>query len=334
MAEQVIDPATNQAVNIEVVNGGPDDPFAPKDSAGTSGAVPQGTPQEPVSPTPEANVEPNPAAPAAPTAPAPAVQPAAPVVVGPPPAPVSPVQVVQTPAAPQPVAQPAQAPVEAAPTKTLEELVSWREDALRTQQSGYDKQAAGLRSSLEQNKGEIDTLTQELREIKLDGLPEEERDAMRKAYEDADRGKNLGAWETELLGFHDDLNVQSLETEYGKYGVTAEMLRACDSPEDMEILARDAQIQYLTANPAPATNVVPTTAPVTAEPVAQVPTPEPAPAVPAAPVAQVPPGAMATPDMGGQGTAPTPKQFNEEASSEAMKDNLGDMGWQTVSVPN
>ena len=330
MSEQVFDPNTGQAIPVEVVEGGPNDPFAPKDSAGTSEPVPQGTTQEPVNPTPEGNAQPAPTAPAvSEPQPDPGV-----TIIGPPSEITSPAKVVPA-TAPAPAAAPTAAPA----SPDLAPLAAWMqeqqhttEEALRQQQSTYDRQASTLRGEIESSGTQMKALTEQVREMGLRDLTPEEQQTARDRFTQEDKTSDLTSWEKDLTGFHDDLQVQSVLNDYTRYGVTEEMLRGCDSPEEMEILARDAQIDFLTKNGAPAPTETPQTAPVTEAPQAAPVVPATA-AIPAAPEAQVPPGATAPTDIGVGGRAPATKQFNEETNPDAMKENLANTGWQTLQLP-
>lgn len=339
MADQVTDPTTGQEVTIDVVDGGPNDPFVPKNQEGTSEGASQGAPQEPTGSQPEGIVQPNPAVTAAPE---PQVTEPKVTAVGPPPDPVSQVQ-VQPAQAPASTAPPAVAPAPTSSPEDLAPLAAWMQEqqtstqeALRQQQSTYDKRAATLEGQIESSTTQMRGLTDQVRELGMRDLTPEEQQQARDRFAQEDKTKELEGWQKELTGFHDDLNAQSILVDYSQYGVTTEMLQGCESPEEMEILARDQQIAFLTQTGAPVTAGVtqPATTPVEPAQVTPVASQPVQAVIPEAPVAQVPAGATAPVDMGAGGQAPAQKTFNEEPSSQAMEENLKNMGLETVQLPN
>ena len=314
VTETAVDTETGQTVPVEVVEGGPDDPFAPQNQDANSGGASQaGAPQDPSGSQVEGNVQPSPA---------PEV-----TVVGPPPELTSPAQVVPT-TAPAPAATPTAEPVapDLAPLAAwMQEQQNTTQEALSRQQSTYDRQVATLTKQINASTAQTQELLTQVREMGLRDLTPEEQATARDRFAQEDRTSGLDSRERELTDYHDMLNVQSIMKDYEQFGVTEEMLQACETPEEMEIVARDQYIQHLTEQQAPtqtasvpeeATPVVPAT-----------------PAIPTAPVAQVPAGVHAASDVGAPGQSAAQPKFNENANSEALKENLGNSKWETLQIP-
>ena len=317
--ETVVDAESGQAVPIEVVEGGPNDPFAPQNQDANSGdASQEGAPQDPSGSQVEGAVQPNPT---------PEV-----TVIGPPPEITSPAQVVPA-TAPAPAATPTAEPV----APDLAPLAAWMQEqqnttteALRQQQSTYDRQAAVMAKQIDASASQTQELRTQVREMGLRDLTPEEQQTARDRFAQEDRTTGLDSREKELTDYHDMLNVQSIMKDYEQFGVTEEMLQACETPEEMEIVAREQHIQYLTTQQTPTQTA---SVPEEAVPQATAPVVPATPAIPAAPEAQVPAGVHAASDVGASGRAAAQPKFNENTNSEALKENLENSKWETLQVP-
>ncbi len=315
--ETAVDTETGKEVPIEVVEGGPNDPFTTQNQDANSGDASQaGVPQDPSGSQAEGAVQPNPT---------PEV-----TVIGPPPEITSPAKVVPA-TAPAPAATPTTEPVapDLAPLAAwMQEQQNTTQEALSRQQSTYDRQAATLTKQINASTAQTQELLTQVREMGLRDLTPEEQATARDRFAQEDRTSGLDNREKELTDYHDMLNVQSIMKDYEQFGVTEEMLQACETPEEMEIVARDQCIQHLQNGQDPSDTALTTAAPEATAPVVPA-----TPVIPVAPEAQVPAGVHAASDVGAPGQASAQPKFNEEANSNALKENLENSKWETLQIP-
>jgi hypothetical protein len=199
-------------------------------------------------------------------------------------------------------------------------------EASRKLQSGYDRRASAMEKQLEASQQQVGSLVGEMRELRTQGLSDEERAEVMKKFAQDDKEGQLKTWESQLTDFHKSTMIYSLmegPKNFVQYGVTQEELEKLETPEEMEALCFERKAMALEKQMAEGQ-------------VAQTPTPAAAPApaapVPAQPEPQVPAGASAPSDVGSTGAAAPEKGFSQEQSSGAMEKNLRDMGWQSVRI--
>lgn len=191
-------------------------------------------------------------------------------------------------------------------------------EALRTQQSGYDKRINSLQEEL---KAAREAASKAEREAKLNSedLTDEEKDTLRNKYALEDKESALKEYETELDSMYKSLVVAKLVDSHGQFGVTEEALSALDDPDEMEAFAKDKELDaYRTGNlPAKAAAVPDRTV---QSPAAVQKEPEP----------EVPAGAMAPTDVGGSAPATPPAQLQTGAGVDVLASNLNKLQWETV----
>lgn len=299
-----------------------------------------GSPVEPTQPTPPTQQ------------PAPAAVP--PTIIGPPPPPEPVVQVVppQQPAQAPAPEQPPEAQVTTKAEPTPEELAAAEtrlntfleeqiEVRLKERQSGFDKRAAQLDRQLQDSATREKELRTEIRQLQAQGLPEEERQKLLDRYAQQDERVELDAYRSQLVDYHKNLYVESLALEFGEYGVKQEALEQVDSPEEMEAFCYETKANYLEAqmNQArqaaavpPQAAAVPLQAATQVPPPAQPAQPAAAPAPAPQPQPQVPAGALAPADVGSGGAVQPGQEFSQEASQDALRQNLRNMHWKTVLI--
>lgn len=290
-----------EGTRFEVVEpGSASDPF--------SSLAPPASQPPAASPAPVAPTEPvNPANADGPQAQPPATPTATP-------APVAPTSA--TPAAASPSAAPAKEPEEAKPEVDVQGLIKEAVgNALRSQQSAYDKRIAQLETAAKEAR---EASIRAERDAKLNSpdLTEEERAVLRDKYALEDKQVELDAYADELDKYHRSIYIGALVQEHGKYGVTVESLEAFEEPEEMDAFVRDAELNwYRSGNHV--TDQVPTRG------VEQ----------PNAPAAQVPAGATAPTDVGATGAVPAPEyKWDTGQSPDSLARNLNSLAWETVPI--
>lgn len=301
----------------------------PSQTASTEGAA-----AEPVSNATETPAQSPEATPPSST-PAPAT--AAAVHPAPPPAvTVTPTAPVATETAPE--STPAIAPVQAEAPKenvadALKVLAEYKdtvmEEARRSVQGAHDRQNTQINRQLEESNTRAKELTAQVRELANRDLTEAERAVAMAKYEQDDERESLNTARAELLVLQKDTYMDSLMLEFTDYGVTRDALEAIETPEEMDIFCLQRKSGHFEAKlretpaegatPAPATTPAPVAATAPVEP-----TPAPAPNVPA--------GAFAPSDVGGGGIVPEGKQFSQEATPDAMRENLKNMDRVSVGI--
>lgn len=347
MTTSVIDPESGLPVQV-VEPGSQDDPFTDR-SRVASTAASTGAPAEPpavsADGTPVTQPVPQPGSQTAvqPPAAAPVIQPAQPATNAVPPV----VEVI--PAGSQPTTQPAPAaPVPAAPAtpapdaeslKSLADLIRGSaneavQEALRTQQSSYDRRAAVTDRQLQDaRQREIDAQAR-VRDLETRDLTAEERATVMARYAQEDKAEELQAWEDQLVDYHRGVLTRDLIAEYGEFGVTPEVLEQVESPDMMEAYCFEVKANTLEARIAsgvPAPAPVPAVAQPPAQPGATV-TAVPEPQAQAQPEPQVPAGFNAPVYNGAGGSSAPGKEFDQSSSPEAMTKNLRNLGWDTVRL--
>lgn len=305
----LVDPETG--LKVEVVDAGsPNDPFAPKTDAPSAAA------QQVVAPSAQPPVNAQAPAGGKPEEPAPELQP-------------EPKPAVDAGAAPAPAA--GESTTEEWSPEELEALQKLNEffetnvaertsEALRNQQSGYDKRINQLQQTIDQSKSQAAELQKQIRELQIQGMPEAEQARLRAHYEQEDRTAALNEREQAMDEWHRELFVTSLVLEFNQFGVTEAQLTECESPEDMEALCLEAKANYYEAlangkQPAPA-------APTAAKPAAPV----------AQPAQKAPAGASAPSDVGGGGKPGEEPTFRTDTGPDALLANLRNSKVTTIRV--
>lgn len=218
----------------------------------------------------------------------------------------------------------------------LEEQLQTRVDAaLRERQSGFDKRAAQLDRQVQEARTREQELTRQMRELQTRDLTEAERAKVLATFQQADERAELDAYRTELMDYHKSVFIDSLLLDFASTeGVTRDALEQFDSPEEMEVFCYERQNEALQGQLASGRAPVQTSAVVSPAQTSAVQSPTAvAPAQPAPqPQPNVPAGALAPTDVGGGGTVEEGKQFRQEASPDALRENLKNMRWDTVRV--
>lgn len=188
------------------------------------------------------------------------------------------------------------------------------EEQLRRQQSSYDRTINRFQQQLQQLQQELEERDRQMREIQLQGLPEEEQEKLRRVWEYEDKMKELQEREQALEDWHRELVVQTLLAEYGDYGVEREHLEQFETPEEMEAFALQVKAEALEEalremghRPQAASRNG-----RKATPKAQAPSRE---------AQQVPAGAQAPSDTGGAAPQQAPS-FKQGRGTDVMMDNF------------
>jgi hypothetical protein len=208
------------------------------------------------------------------------------------------------------------------------------EEARRSAQSQYDRQAVQTTRQLEESKVQAQALTTQIRELQTRELTDEERAKVQETWAQQDERAQLDTYRAELVDYHKTVFVDSLVFEYRDFGVTRESLTAVETPEEMELFCEQQKSKALEQKLSEGQTVP--AQPTAAQPVTTSPSPAPVPTPPAQPAAQpepqVPAGASAPSDVGSAGAPATGKTFSTEPNAGAMSDNLKNMHWDTVRV--
>jgi len=251
-------------------------------------------------------------------APADGLQVQTPATLPPAPAPVAPTSATPAPATPaaapaqelKPDAKPAEIDVQG----LIKEAVG---NALRSQQSAYDKRIAGLETAAKEAQ---EASRRAERDAKLNSpdLTEDERDVLKNKYALEDKQVELDAYADELDAYHRSIFIGALVQESGKFGVTVEQLEAFQEPDDMSAFVKDAELAWYKAGNA-VTDQVPNRG--IEQPNAQAAQP------------QVPAGASAPTDVGGMGAPPAPAtKWDDGQSPDSLARNLNSLPWETVPI--
>lgn len=324
MAETLVN-NEGKAVDVNVVEGGADDPFAPKNQDADSPAV---SPAGAAADAPVSKVDGEPATPATPATPAPAAvptvtaapaNPVAAALAGANPAPADPV--AADPAAPADPAALKAAPVEA--KAQVQELGTWvetqrqeaAEEARRAAQSAYDRRAAAQETETAKLRQDVTDMRNAQREAEMSDMTEEEKVELRARFATADKSDELDTREASLVDYHKFLLIESYVMEFDGVGVTAEALEEFSTPGEMHAFCLEQK-----ANKLEEQLVAAGTKPVAAA----------APAEPAAPAAAldkpaVPAAAKASVDIGtggGTGGEPAPNIGKGPAAMREALSNL------------
>jgi hypothetical protein len=217
----------------------------------------------------------------------------------------------------------------------LEELAAWQEEqrtaaaaaATSQLQSRYDRQFATQQRQLRQMQEQADTerrtLQEAVREAKLNGLTDAEKEQLKSQWDQADKVAALDAYRDQLTDMHVELLRTAYVTEYATYGLQAGDLDTFETPEEMEAFVKDVQIEYYKLMSDPAVQAA------LAEGASAAPAATPAPAAAAA--RKAPAGVNAPTDAGGGGAPPPATKFNSGRGVEAMADNIRG-GWESPRV--
>lgn len=192
-------------------------------------------------------------------------------------------------------------------------------DALRAQQSSYDKTITSLKAQLDEA---LEAQKRAEREGKLEDLSEEEQEILRNKWEYEDKLAALDAREAEIDAYWKDVYVVKLAPEAERFGVTADELAACATPEDMDKLVAERELSFYRNGGIPAAAPSASTyAGVT-------------PQTPSEPEPKVPAGAHAPSDTGGESVVTPPRTFNTAPNRDAMLENLSASPWVSLPIPN
>ena len=192
-------------------------------------------------------------------------------------------------------------------------------------QSTYDRQIASLQRQFQAAQTASQAREQELldavREAKLNGLTEAEKDQLRTQWNFEDRERSLNDREQELTGYHVELLREAYAKEYAEFGLTAEDLVDFDTPETMDEFVKEVQLEfYKQLAELRAQGVVTTDGD----------DPQPQPKKPAP---KAPAGVSAPSEAGAGSAVPAGKQPITATGAEALRDALRDPeGWENVRV--
>jgi hypothetical protein len=192
----------------------------------------------------------------------------------------------------------------------------------RARQSGQDRQINAIQRELETSRAATAEQMRLTRESMLnrEGLTQEEKATLQKTWELDDREKVVTELSDSTLDLHADVEVVLLLEAYkGVPGVTEEALQGL-AQEEREGFCKDQKIAHLESGGNPAAAATNGAA-----------QPAPAPAA-ATPPPAAPAGVSAPSDVGGAGVPPPAVTKNENPGADAMADNIGNTGWQDVSV--
>jgi hypothetical protein len=166
-----------------------------------------------------------------------------------------------------------------------------------TLQRGWERQNATLRNELKELKGQVSAAEQRatttLREAKLASpdLTDAEKELLKNQWSLEDREVKLNEKSDATDSYFASVVKLDLMREYEPFGLTEEILDACDSVDAMESAALKVKVQFLESGGKP-----------------------PAPKGPAA--------ASAGSDLGGSPPAPTGFKLSTEQSHQALRDNV------------
>lgn len=194
-------------------------------------------------------------------------------------------------------------------------------EALRAQQSSYDKRINALQDEL---KAAREASLKAEREAKLNNedLTEEEREVLRNKWELEDEKQRLQAYEEELDGYFRTIYIAKLSETAAQFGVTADELAAINEPEEMDAYVAQKELEFYRSGKHLTTT--------TEVPAKTVETPSAPAATPSAPV---PAGATAPTDLGGNAPLQPPAQLEDGVGMDVMARNLNKLGWESVPIP-
>jgi hypothetical protein len=223
---------------------------------------------------------------------------------------------------PNPAVQQAPAPgtdearLKALLDQALAEANEAAEQRIRQAQSAADKRVAAYEKQIREAQ-EAQRVAERNAKLNADDLTDEEKDILRKSYELEDWEARLESREEADDEFHRSVYAVALAQDYAQFGVTEEALVDLDTPEAMDEVVRQAELEYYRNG-----GVVAPTPGVTE-----------AGATAVTPTRTAPAGASAPSDLAGNGAPATPIQFNTEPGVDAMSANLKNMKWESLPLP-
>lgn len=158
------------------------------------------------------------------------------------------------------------------------------------------------------------TLKEELRQVKLNGLSPEDQAKLKATWTAEDKQAELDAYEQQLEAYHRDIVVANYVTNFPHLQLTPDDFADFNTPEQMEVFIALADREYYkelaTRGGTPATAAA---APATAAP------------------SSAPAGATAPSDGSSSAAPPEVLKFSTKQDRQAMIDNIGG-GWETVQI--
>ena len=186
-------------------------------------------------------------------------------------------------------------------------------------QSNVDRRVASMEAAakkqVEAARAETQAVRDELRQVKLNGLPPEDQEKLKSTWAIEDREAANKAYEEQLEGMYRDIVVTSYVTEYPHLQLTPADFAEFDTPEQMEVFVALADREYykeLAARGGVSSQGSEATAPA--------PKPKKSPA-----------GATAPSDGSAGSAVPDQPKFNKGSGRQAMVENIGG-GWETVQI--
>jgi hypothetical protein len=186
-------------------------------------------------------------------------------------------------------------------------------------QSSVDRRIAALDAAHKRDVAAAQELAQslrnELREVKLNGLSAEDQAKLKATWEAEDRTAKIDAYEQQVEAMYRDVVVNAYVTEYPHLQLTAEDFEGMDTPDKMETFIAFADREYYKelaargGKPAGDGGAAPA----------------------AAPTREAPAGATAPSDGSASHAAPETVKFDKGSGRQAMVNNIAD-GWETVQI--
>ncbi len=185
-------------------------------------------------------------------------------------------------------------------------------------QSATDRRVAGVEAAAKRDvaaaRAQVDSLKEENRQVKLNGLSPEDQAKLKTTWAAEDRQAELNAYEQQLESYHRDIVVASYVTNFPHLQLTDEDFADFNTPEQMEVFIALADREYYK------------------ELAARGGTPAPAAAAPAVVAPSSAPAGATAPSDGSSSAAPPPaSKFSTAQDRQAMIDNIGG-GWETVQI--
>lgn len=187
------------------------------------------------------------------------------------------------------------------------------------QRRGLDKTISRLQT---EHTAEMKALREEVRQTQINGVPEEEREALRNKWTHDDRMSEVNAREDQVRAYDADVTRFAALTEYREFGVTeADLL---DKPvEEIETFCLQKKAEHFeklaqgAATKATAPPPKQEAAPATADSGTKE-------------EKKAPAGASAPSDVGGTPPAPKAPEFNPGQGRDSMLENLKNLPVETV----
>jgi len=111
-------------------------------------------------------------------------------------------------------------------------------------QSSYDRQIAAVRKQNDELQRQLVETRNQIREAQIQGLSPDEQAKMRSIWKAEDAEQEIGRQREAVDDFYVKTYAFNLLTRFAQFGVTEEALLACDTPEEMDVLAQQTRADY------------------------------------------------------------------------------------------